>query len=486
MKKIKERAEQGTITIKDKTNGSKEARITLNFGGGKSKRFAKCGKSVDLAVSKLVDEITNYLDMMIQNSLITCKINDNIGKKLVKSINNLDITTSEVAEKVMLIINKINNFNKELDLGLVVTNNITLSSGNSNSDDILNNTKKNIQTLDLLDDIALEWKKYELSLCEYSDENVNPLSQKTVDGYIYILDRKIIPFLKKRKVMYLQQITSDIIQELLKDTKGYNSKRHIYIVFSLLFKHYTKKLHNNPLADVKKPVKPNKPSANKKKSLTCIAPDKIDDYVKIFKEENTDLSKLLIVMIKTGLRPEEVCSLNWKNLDIAASELIIEDAYKDFVVYDENYNPIGHTRRKDKLKTKESERVIPISKELVDFLLRHKEEQKQRFKNSVKMKKKSRKWSEDEYMFLSRTYRPYVSDTLSSALPKLCDKYGIERVSPYTLRHTFASNFSSKCDDTLALQSIMGHSDFHTTQQYYITVFNDRKRKAMEQVYAAI
>lgn len=39
------------------------------------------------------------------------------------------------------------------------------------------------------------------------------------------------------------------------------------------------------------------------------------------------------------------------------------------------------------------------------------------------MKKQRRRWHEKEYMFLGRKFRPYISDTLSSGLPKICDKY---------------------------------------------------------------
>ena len=73
------------------------------------------------------------------------------------------------------------------------------------------------------------------------------------------------------------------------------------------------------------------------------------------------------------------------------------------------------------------------------------------------MKRKGRRWSENEYIFLCRTYTPYVSDSLVDPLIKICDKYGLERFSPYALRRTFATwcNYNGMSETTLT--EIMGH-----------------------------
>ena len=55
MKKVKERAEQNTITVRNKANGSKEARISIKLGGEKgNNRLSKCAKTTDLEVYKLL------------------------------------------------------------------------------------------------------------------------------------------------------------------------------------------------------------------------------------------------------------------------------------------------------------------------------------------------------------------------------------------------------------------------------------------------
>ena len=201
------------------------------------------------------------------------------------------------------------------------------------------------------------------------------------------------------------------------------------------------------------------------------------------------MSLLFETMLLTGIRPEEACGLKWTALQFQYQdgkkkyELVINNAYKDFILYDKEGNKIGHERRDDRLKTQESYRSIPLESKFAERLLQHKENQKRKFNQSIKLKRKGREWTEKEYMFLGRTYHPYVSDTLSSALPKLCDKYKVTRVSPYILRHSFATFCYENGMKELTLMKIMGHSSFETTHKYYIRVSKKVKQREMEEVF---
>ena len=89
-------------------------------------------------------------------------------------------------------------------------------------------------------------------------------------------------------------------------------------------------------------------------------------------------------------------------------------------------------------------------------------------------------------MFLGRNYHPYVAETLSSALPKLCDEYKLDRISPYGLRHSFATFCSENGMQEIVLMKLMGHNDFNTTKKYYIKVSSKRKRLAMQEAYKVV
>ncbi len=147
---------------------------------------------------------------------------------------------------------------------------------------------------------------------------------------------------------------------------------------------------------------------------------------------------------------------------------------------------IGHERHDDRLKTPESYRRIPLNPRLKEVLLKHKERQKEIFTKSRAIKRKGKTWSENEYMFLSRTYAPYVADTLSSGLPELCEKYNLPHHSPYDLRHSFATFCSENGMEEIVLMHLMGHSDFNTTKKYYIKVSSKRKKLAMQEAYKVV
>ena len=120
------------------------------------------------------------------------------------------------------------------------------------------------------------------------------------------------------------------------------------------------------------------------------------------------------------------------------------------------------------------------------LLLRHKKEQQELFKKSRAIKANHRKWSEDEYMFLGRNYHPYVSETLCYGMRKFREKLNLERITPYGLRRSFATYCSENGMEEIVLMKLMRHTDYHTTQKYYIKVSSKRKKLAMEEAYKVV
>lgn len=498
MEKIKQRSSKYEISLRHKSNGYYEARTTFRLGGGNSNRLQKGGKTDEAAVLNLLTALADYIKTSFQNGLINTKIDDIVKQRLVSSINDLCLNMPEITQKILEIINIIDSVNAQiLNKVYLPSNVLPFNHAQNNISDIsmpqqqlvlltnnIDNTSKNYR----IEEVAIQWKEYELQLCVKSDENPRPLSQKTVDGYIKLLNEIVLPFFKRNKLSYLKQINTDKIKELIKGINGYQGKRTVDIVLRLLYKYLLKQeiINNNIMDKIDKPVKPTK---NEEDEIVCIEPENQQEYIDMFEKENTDMSLLFETMLLTGIRPEEACGLKWTALryeiknGVKKYELVINNAYKDFIVYDDDKNPIGHERRDDKLKSEESYRTIPLNSIFAERLLKHKEKQKETFRTSRAIKDKKIKWSENEYMFIGRTYRPYVADTLSSAMPKLCDKYKMNRISPYVLRHSFATYCYEKGMKELTLMKIMGHSSFETTHKYYIRVSKKVKEREMAEVY---
>lgn len=508
MEKIKERTEQYAVSVRVTSNGYFEARTSFKLGGGRSPRLQKGGKSEELAVLNLLTALDSYIDTCYKSGIITTKIDDCIPQRLLKSINDLGIITPEITAKALAIVNKINIINSNILNTIAIPNNIIQFYPPQNNipsavapalvpNNLDNtNTPKEKQEICVIEDIANEWHKYRLSLCKKTEDNPKPLSQTTVDNYYKRLHDDILPFFKKNKIIYLSQITEEWIKSLLKSIKCQNSKHRAYITLNMLFKYAIKnnEATSNPLEKVDKP--PQKiDTGNEEDDDNYIEPDRQDIWLDKFEleyaesrlqDQKSDMSILFETMLLTGIRPEEACGLKWTALDLKNNELIINNAYKDFIKYDENGEEDGHYRSDDKLKTPQSYRRIPLNPRLRELLLKHKKYQQELFKKSRAIKRRKWKWTENQYMFLGRNYYPYVSEDLAYGLRKFRNKYNLEYCTPYGLRHSFATYCSEHAMEEIVLMKLMGHSNFETTQKYYIKVSAKRKRLAMQEAYKVV
>ena len=181
--------------------------------------------------------------------------------------------------------------------------------------------------------------------------------------------------------------------------------------------------------------KPKKPPKRGKKKKVIVKRANEEKWLDLLEEENTDISLILAGMLLEGTRPEEMTSISWEDVDFNNDTIRLKDAYKSFAVYDDDCNIIGTEKRLDKLKTDSSYRTIILHPRFKKILLKHREEQKERFKDSIKMKKKKIYWSEKEFVFLSRTYRPYLSTSLAKPLRAFRKKHNLRRCSSVCIKN---------------------------------------------------
>jgi len=155
----------------------------------------------------------------------------------------------------------------------------------------------------------------------------------------------------------------------------------------------------------------------------------------------------------------------------------INNAYKEWEVYDDNMVKVGHKRGDGDLKTPESYRDIPMHPRLKRLLLMIKSER------MVEYQIRGKKWDENDYIFLNEDGNPYVSENLTNKMPKFIKKYNLEHLTTYGLRHSFATLCSTLGMPPEVLHVIMGHADFDTTRKYYIHITGERKKNEMMKMY---
>ncbi|MDO4978187.1 MAG: site-specific integrase [Eubacteriales bacterium] len=94
----------------------------------------------------------------------------------------------------------------------------------------------------------------------------------------------------------------------------------------------------------------------------------------------------------------------------------------------------------------------------------------------VKEFNESRKWYDDDYIFLSmRTHTRTTTKAVSSYLKDACKKAGISAKSSHKIRKSFLSWAYSEGVHLETVRKIAGHEDIRTTMKYYL--FDQRKEQ---------
>jgi integrase/recombinase XerD len=141
---------------------------------------------------------------------------------------------------------------------------------------------------------------------------------------------------------------------------------------------------------------------------------------------------MLMLMYAAGLRASEVVSLGFSNVDMNAGFLRV----------------LGKGGK---------ERVVPVAESALDALREYARHWRPKFL-------KNRPTSA---LFLSRLGRPVTRQTLWNRIGRWARTAGVRiRISPHTLRHSFASHLLAGGADLRAVQAMLGHADISTTQIY--------------------
>ena len=314
MEKVKNRCKKYELSVTDTNNGYFQARVSVKLGCEKTNRLQKGGKSTEQAVNNLLTELYQYIDQMYKDDIITKRIDDIVVQRLSTSINDLCISTSETIQKTYDVINLINNINQSFNNVIpfyAPPNNILQPTVQQpiqayiKSETVVDNNQPEKEDIKyMIEDVATKWRRYEIQQTSETEYNQRLLKRKTIDGYIRIMNKTILPALKKRKLLYINQVKEDVINDLIKNANGFDGKRNIDITLRLFFRFLVKEniVIYDPMENISKPVRPKK---NKEKKIKYIEPENQYKYLDMFEEENTEMSMLFETLLEAGCRPEE-------------------------------------------------------------------------------------------------------------------------------------------------------------------------------------
>jgi len=143
----------------------------------------------------------------------------------------------------------------------------------------------------------------------------------------------------------------------------------------------------------------------------------------IDKTKNIKHKLVLMFLYYVGLRLSEVINLRWENLDFDRKIIHIKKAKG------------------------EKERIVFLHKKLEELL------------REIGIK--------DSLVFISERGNKYNKRTIQQIVKNAARKTGIKKkVSPHTLRHSFATHLLEAGADIRYIQQLLGHKSLQTTQIY--------------------
>jgi len=424
-----EKAEKGTVTVRQRGN-SFEARVRLELkqnmkGVDNNPRLSRSGLTEDIAKRRLAQ-------LIIDTYLI---------KQNMEVIEE-NVFTDECEKNL-----------KEFDEFREAKEDVILHRGISSS---------------------IKFSDFGVIWLNYKKEDVNPCSGKkiglkTVETYAYTLKKHIIPNFSNYTI---PEMTKEIIENYVTELrKTYpRAAKDVFLMIRQILRYAKKKqlIKELPEFDIKFPKK----KRSKKNKLVYIPSDRQSIWLDILEKDGRNFCKLFATLLQTGMRPEEGCGLLLSNLLFDNDMIYVGNAHKDTVIFDYNFNIIGHKYIDDELKTEESYREIPMSSRLKAMLLEIYNERKE-----LRQREHRKFEPSKEHVFLNNIGTPYLPERLDNKLKSIIHKYKLEHMTVYGFRHSFATFMSENGMDKEVLREIMGHADFETTDFYYIFISDKRKKE---------
>ena len=192
------------------------------------------------------------------------------------------------------------------------------------------------------------------------------------------------------------------------------------------------------------------------------------------------------ILLHTGLRVGELCALQWKDIDFEKQELhVYKTINRTDCYFDEQGNKLDKPVVSVQITTPKREasnRIVPLTKEVIDAFYTIREYQMQDKKNN-------KNWGSDnpflkKYPDLFLTTKKgncfipnYIdreckrlTDKLNKKQKKLAEKenrdYTPVRIHPHMFRHTFVTNCYQRKIDSKIILDIVGHRNLEMTNHY--------------------
>lgn len=288
----------------------------------------------------------------------------------------------------------------------------------------------------------------------------------TYGGYESIVQVHIIPYFKEHSIR-VNDITTEIMQAYFDEMKTRGNKstgkglspktlRSHMNVFRQIFKLARKEklIFDDPSEFVKLPK-------NTPKKVEIYDPETLKEVFTAIKDDR--LFHLIYVTLFFGMRRSEALGIKWDAIDFERKALTI----KHTVV---TYN--GQVVAKDSTKTDSSNRVYPLSDEMISLFrwLKDREDEERKICGAD--------YIENDYVFKWPNGKTFDPDYVSKHFKKLLEKNEFKHIRFHALRHSCAGLLLSEGYELYDVMEWLGHSDISITAKFYGHL-NMKRKKAL-------
>ena len=316
-------------------------------------------------------------------------------------------------------------------------------------------------------------------LVRYWLVNICEVSPKTKDHYFGILKTRIENW-KKFDIgnVPCKDITSSMIEHYLFSLCEDYAARSIERTWAVLEQalKYGIKTKHCPFIELNSIKKPKEIDVIKKQKQQIILEK--HDMDRLYQEclkKNDDnsyhygISAIIIALIiNTGLRVNEACSLQWKDIARDCSYLDINSVFVTVNQRDSQGNATGEKITVEKApKTNTSKRRVPIPNNARILL--------------EKTRSESPSADLDSLVFHTRTNKPVTRSSVEKCCKNIVKNCNLPvGITPHTLRHAYGSLLISEGTDIKVVSKLLGHKSVSFTYDIYINVLRADEKKATE------
>lgn len=174
----------------------------------------------------------------------------------------------------------------------------------------------------------------------------------------------------------------------------------------------------------------------------------------------------IFICLSTGMRIGEICALTWEDVDLERGIITVSHTLERLYIVE---NGRRYTQLNlDTPKTQNSQREIPISKEL------------------MKMLRPIKRIVNERFYVLTNDSKPIEPRTYRNYYKKLLQELKIPKLKFHGLRHSFATRCIESNCDYKTVSVILGHSNISTTLNLYVHPNMEQKKKCIDKMTRSI